>query len=76
MGEEESTKMEVEGVAGTAAHPPPAETVKDLAKDKSAVPPPEEEEKPDDSKALATVDSELFFFPSSLSLSLSLSFSL
>ncbi|THU55166.1 hypothetical protein C4D60_Mb11t03700 [Musa balbisiana] len=34
MGEEESTKVEVEGVAGTAAHPPPAERVKDLAKDK------------------------------------------
>ncbi|RWV87039.1 hypothetical protein GW17_00051009 [Ensete ventricosum] len=54
MGEEESTKVEVEGVAGTAAHPPPAGTVKDLAKDKSAVPLPAEEEKPDDSKAIAT----------------------
>ncbi|URD77793.1 Remorin family [Musa troglodytarum] len=56
MGEEESTKVVVEGVAGTAAHPPPAEGVKDLAKDKSAVPPPAEEEKPDDSKTLATVN--------------------
>lgn len=54
MAEQEAKKLEAESPVA----PAPAEAKSDVAHDKATVPTPEE--KPDDSKALAVVESEHF----------------
>lgn len=62
MGEEEAKQ------AAPETAPPPPEAVKDVAEEKAPIPPPTADEKPDESKALAVVESENFFSLCSLSL--------
>lgn len=62
MAEEESKKVETQTPAETQAPPPapapePAEAPKDVAEEKSVIPTPPAEEKPDESKAVAVVES-------------------
>lgn len=63
MAEEEAKKVEVEVTSEPTPPPPESEPTKDVTEEKSVIPQPAPEEpKPDDSKALAVVESEINSF--------------